>query len=353
MSPNRSHNKYRDAAIDIVRGVAIFTMVCANLGPLLAEPHSWFFRFYGTFAAPIFVTVAGMMVGYTALKKGEGHDLNYFLKRGLFLIGVGVFIDLFAWGIIPFMTMDVLYLIGIALPLSYLALRLSPPVSVVLTLLSFLITPLLQQRLGYTPYPTEMYFDGSLTETLPNQTNLLNHWIVDGWFPLFPWLAYAFTGTLLARWRWRGPKYQKFNQGRVIVGSLALIIWGSATMYLFPGQLYDRDGYSELFYPPTLGFVILSLGVIVVVLAVADQTASWRGWEPWRLLGEASLLMYTLHSFIIGWVLLPHIHDLTGFQLAGIYAALILILMGCGWGIRKLKQLRMALPQWVMWSVGA
>jgi hypothetical protein len=33
-----------------------------------------------------------MMVGYTAIKKGDGHDFDYFLKRGLFLIVLGAFI---------------------------------------------------------------------------------------------------------------------------------------------------------------------------------------------------------------------------------------------------------------------
>lgn len=46
----------RDIVIDIIRGLAIFTMIAANMaGKLFAEPHPFGFRLYGSFAAPVFV----------------------------------------------------------------------------------------------------------------------------------------------------------------------------------------------------------------------------------------------------------------------------------------------------------
>ena len=48
----------RDIAIDIVRGLAIFTMVAANMAAyVLAEPHPFGLRLYGTFAAPLFLSL--------------------------------------------------------------------------------------------------------------------------------------------------------------------------------------------------------------------------------------------------------------------------------------------------------
>ncbi len=45
----------RDKKIDILRGLAIFTMIAANISPyVLIEPHPFWFRLYGSFAAPLF-----------------------------------------------------------------------------------------------------------------------------------------------------------------------------------------------------------------------------------------------------------------------------------------------------------
>lgn len=46
----------RDKTIDILRGLAIFTMIAANISPyVLIEPHPFWFRLYGSFAAPLFI----------------------------------------------------------------------------------------------------------------------------------------------------------------------------------------------------------------------------------------------------------------------------------------------------------
>jgi uncharacterized membrane protein len=68
----------RDISIDITRGMAIFMMIAANMLPyLLATPVPVFVRIYATCAAPIFVTIAGMMVALTR----EKHPFKYFLDR--------------------------------------------------------------------------------------------------------------------------------------------------------------------------------------------------------------------------------------------------------------------------------
>jgi len=104
----------RDISIDILRGLAIFTMVAANMAPyVLIEPHPFWFRFYGSFAAPLFILISGMMVALTTLTKG--HDFKYFLVRGILIVTVGALIDVVMWNFYPFTTVDVLYLIGVSL----------------------------------------------------------------------------------------------------------------------------------------------------------------------------------------------------------------------------------------------
>ena len=54
--------KQRSHAVDALRGAAIVTMFAANLaGPCLRPPHPMWLRVYGSFAAPAFVFLAGLM----------------------------------------------------------------------------------------------------------------------------------------------------------------------------------------------------------------------------------------------------------------------------------------------------
>ncbi len=77
----------RDVSIDITRGLAIFMMIMANALPyLLTTPVPFPVRLYGSFAAPIFVTLAGMMVALTKKR----HNFGYFLDRGAVIVLIGV-----------------------------------------------------------------------------------------------------------------------------------------------------------------------------------------------------------------------------------------------------------------------
>ena len=140
---------FRDVTFDIVRGLAIFIMIGANMGPVLEMPHSFAFRVYGSIPAPIFILIAGMWVGMARLRNASNYDMKYYLQRGAFLIAVGAFVDMAAWRIIPFMTVDVLYSIGLSLPIVYLVSRFPSYVVVVLIACIFCATPMLQFVFGY------------------------------------------------------------------------------------------------------------------------------------------------------------------------------------------------------------
>jgi len=140
--------KGRYPAIDIFRGVAIFTMLAANsAAESLAAPHHFWFRIYGSFAAPIFVFLAGFMVGIGYQK----HPLSYFIKRGLEIILVAALIDAFIWSIIPGTTFDVLYLTGLGIPIAAFTLKMKTPIRIFLCLLFFALGPILQHIYFYEP----------------------------------------------------------------------------------------------------------------------------------------------------------------------------------------------------------
>ena len=87
-----------------------------------------------------------MMVTLSRSRKQYG--LGYFLIRGALVIMIAAGLEAVAWGIFPFIDMDVLFLIGISLPLAYLFLTLDREARWGIILALFCATPVLQLVFG-------------------------------------------------------------------------------------------------------------------------------------------------------------------------------------------------------------
>jgi uncharacterized membrane protein len=334
-------------SIDILRGFAIFTMVAANLaGEILIAPHPFVFRFYGTWAAAIFIFVSGMMVAYSAQKKKR--ELSHFLKRGGMILMIAVLFDLVS-GKYPFVNVDVLYLIGLSIPLAYGFTRLKAlPHWVIITAI-FAATPILQVIIGYSVNPPDFLFFGDHAFVLQDFGTVLHSWIIDGWFPIFPWLGFSLLGAAVGpmyfKWVERSKAFSAitstpspaFNTRKIVFVSVCLLCIGSIFWWLYPGALYVREGYSELFYPPTLGYIISAIGVILLLLALSDYYSKAKVVQSFRLLGESPLFFYILHETIIFTIISPiwGIQDFLDYFL--IYVGLMMFLFLIGFLLRIVK----------------
>ena len=325
----------RDLTIDTLRGLAVFTMVAANMTPdVLIEPHPFWLRLYGSFAAPLFILLSGMMVAFTT--QTREHRLRYFMFRGAIIITIGMAVDLI-YLIYPFTSVDVLYLIGLSLPLVYLFLRLNTSSRWIMVCSIFLITPIIQKALGYTDFPTEISFWGEQTITAENQTNIFNHWVVDGWFPIFPWLGFSFLGANLAHLRCTYKPLATFGKKSILLIGMGILAFGSILWYLFPDSLLTRGGNSELFYPPTIGYIITAIGIMVILFSIVDWKPSLAIYKPLRTLGESSLFIYWLHLQLIGYAIAP-VWSKKGLQTFSlIYIGLLGFLILVAYGLRVLK----------------
>lgn len=325
----------RDTTIDILRGLAIFTMVAANMAAsVLASPHPFLFRLYGSFAAPLFILISAMMVVFTVQTKG--HGLKYFLLRGMMIITVGALIDVLIWKIYPFTTVDVLYLIGISVPLAYLFHRLDTLSRWIIVISIFLVTPVLQMNLGYTDYPTEFSLSGEQTIIIANQTGIFNHWIIDGWFPIFPWLGFSLLGVNLAALRWN-KLHATFGKINIFLIGICILAFGGILWRLYPGSLLTRAGYSELFYPPTVGYITSAIGIIVILFSIVDWKPLINAYKPLQALGESSLLMYILHLALIEYIIAPIKSEQIFQVFLLIYIVLSSLLISIAYGLSVLK----------------
>lgn len=294
---------FRDIPIDILRGLAIFLMIMANLSPaLLLAPAPGWFRFFASLAAPLFVITAGTMVALS--RTGKGRSFGYIALRGGLVILAGALLHLLAYEFIPFIDMDVLYLIGISLPLAYLYLGLPEKKRWLIFAAILLLTPVLWAGFGYNTTiiePTFTIFSPEVPGTpVPGLADIVKLWFIDGWFPIFPWLAFALFGAEAGRYRWGTGEVRPFRFSREGLFAAGLLVAGGILWVLFPGAQALRNGYVELFYPPVIGFLLFGAGFFLFALTVLDHLPAYYSlMDPLRATGECSLAIYLLHYTII------------------------------------------------------
>jgi uncharacterized membrane protein len=308
----------RDTTIDILRGVAIVTMVCANSAAyILREPHPLGIRLYGTWAAPLFILLAGFMVAFTAQKKK--YELSHYILRGGLLLLCACLLDVLNFNSYPLIGWDVLYLIAVATPLAFGFHKLKLLHQVIIITAIILLTPLLQNWLDYREQPLYIQiFPGEEGTDQFDFVTVIKHWFIDGWFPIFPWVSFSFIGVILARLRL---EYPSFAQPRFTIAALASLgsglgIWFVELQKLpyetnlppyMPGfafhKLLTREHYTEMFYPPTIGYCLVALGLIITLFILVDLSPQLFFYKPIMLLGQCSLFMYLFHYTFIEKVL--------------------------------------------------
>jgi uncharacterized membrane protein len=343
----------RDVSIDILRGIAIFTMIAANMAAhSLVEPHSFAFRVYGSLAAPMFVFLAGMMVSYTATIKA--HRFPYYLKRALATLLVASLIDIFLWDILPFVTYDVLYMIALAMPVIFFFNKLPRIPQVALILFIFGMTPVLQYFLGYTSYPAEVIIsDGNIIPQVKG-IPVWRHFLFEGWFPLFPWLGVSLLGAFVGSFKFKTPA-EIFNKNLLIAGGIlflaGMVMWiivapevhtsagfigspKSPTLFRF---LITRGGYSELFYPPTLLYLFSFLGFILLLIPLMYKLQKSPLLKWLTVYGRSSLLVYISHTVFIAFVF-NRMDAFEFWPFMGLYLIHALVLWLICFGVQQFKK---------------
>jgi uncharacterized membrane protein len=328
----------RDTSIDIARGLAIFIMVPANMSAVsYAEPHPLSFRIFSSLAAPLFIFIAGIMVASSSVRRHYG--LSHFVLRGGLLIIVATLIDVLIWGIVPFNSFDVLYVIGIATPLIYLFTRLHPKMQLTGILLVIGISPVIQHFFGYAEKFAEPLLSSTTIRAISTHSEHngpLHHLFIDGWFPLLPWLAIMWVGSLAAQTFLAPTALEGYRK----VGNLglALVSTGIPLWIYGPGPHYVRSGYSEMFYPPTPGFLITALGFNCIVIRVVRFPRVAELSMPLRFLGESPLFVYIIHCAVIAFLIDRYFVRCSFALFTLINFITLAFLFMTGLGINRLKQ---------------
>jgi len=344
----------RNSTIDILRGIAIFTMVAANFSASLLRPEDkvLLFRLYGTFAAPLFVMLAGMMVVITGARHGT---FRHYFERGLLIVVCGCLLDVLVWGLYPLLGYDVLYLTGVCIPIVHL-LSKNCSITTRLIIISLLVavTPVLQVLFDYRE---ELISVEIASLSFRDYLGLLfsrstaQRFLLDGWFPVLPWLSFAVTGSIL------GSLYEQgcsFVSKRFLASAITILGIGVALWLAQNPHLVIRDGYSELFYPPTTGYLFTATGLIFLGFYVVEKTRRLAVHRVFLKLGHASLFMYIFHQLILVFVITP-LGFLNNQPLAifiPVYLAVIAVMVAAGHILAHIKRRHKNLPFLVRFLIG-
>lgn len=308
----------KNHAVDTFRGIAILIMIAANsYSYIFSEiPCPLVVRVLFSSAAPIFIFLSGVSL---RLSEENGKSILSNLQRISQIVFFAILIDVVIWEILPFYTMDVLYLISFSL-IILLILRKLPDSN--FYIFYFLITVL---TLFFSPF-----YNFELIELTAfdlnqdyNLSDAMRHIFVDGWFPVFPWLSISILGFYLTKHKWKMVKYAKplFITGLFgILGFLFLILADTFSFNL------PRNQYMEIFYPVTLLFYsyMLFLLLFITYFIIKNRiTFNYLG-----LFGNYSLSVYFFHILLIRFYL-PIFdfqnHKFSVFELIAIFSSLYML----------------------------
>ena len=274
----------RQYEIDLLRSVAIIIMLYANSFPYLAGFNpSGFIRVLMSLAAPLFIFLSG------ASSVLRANDIKKNLLGSFSVIITASLIDAFIWGTSPFYSFDVLYVIGIG-GLINIFTKNNSKIILFLSLLCFVIGFFIPFLIPYELELKELTIaDISDYNLLEASKNLLSK----GWFPIFPWLAFAFLG-----------KYYALNK-EIINKLLFRFKWTvlPLTVLLFYINTQSikqpfRDGYIEIFYPPNSTYLLLALAWILTLIPLTIYFCKTFKNKYLLYIGQCSLIVYILHAIL-------------------------------------------------------
>jgi non-ribosomal peptide synthetase-like protein len=281
----------RNLTVDAARGLAVLCMMIEHFvpteggeGPLELTAAAISRFAYGK-SAPLFCMLLGLGMALAA-QRGRV-PWSHWLRRALGLLVLG---QLFAWA----------WTTEILMPLGLMTLLCAP----LLTRSAGLIASVAIALLAVTPVLGGAFAAAVETDWLEDGSHLRDHgfgwatvryFLIDGNYPLVPWLAFALVGVWLARVGWGSGR----RAGGHCVLALALALAIAAQAYaLWAGTREELDpAWASTWVPTSIPFVLvgLSWAMVAITALQLSQRVAPRALAGLALLGRTSLTHYLGH----------------------------------------------------------
>ncbi len=327
----QASSSIRIKAMDYVRAIAILFMIFTHEFAIFigedkynSKNIAWIERTIGSWAAPMFLMVAGMsLVFYIEKKRDKGEKItSSVVKRGIFIYLVGCFLS-FLWNIkdfyiVDFFSTDVLALIGISTILVYTFYSRSPLWLKFLILFVFLaLTPFLQQEFLFNgPYAYQDWAD--------NLNDVLILYLTNGIFPIFPYITFVMFGWILGELLFKTKVSDGNNKENIyifttfIMGIILIII---AYILMPINYEWKFNRYYDDFISLYFGVAILFLSIFMLIEKCTPSEKDYL-----KPLSEISVLSFSIYFFDQLFGIYFDFFEIE--PLLEIYLALIIVLAG-------------------------
>ncbi len=314
----------RLAAIDQLRGTVMLLMLLDHVretfflqhqvpDPMDAasvSPALFACRLLAHLCAPVFVLLTGLAAWLYGQRQPDPRraTASFLLKRGLFLVVLELTLVNVAWTFQwPPHTLYLQVIWAIGLSMIALAGLLWLPRAVLLALSVAIIA-------GHN------LLDGLHVEGngLPAVLWKIAHqrdWFELGGlrlrssYPVLPWIGIIALGYLIGPWFASNADAQR-RQRRLLASGLAAVagffvlrlfdVYGDAPWQLQDGALRTLMAMLNVTkYPPSLLFVLLTLGVGLLLLRLYEQPTAARVLAPLARFGAAPMFFYLLHLYVL------------------------------------------------------
>jgi len=320
--------------VDALRGLIMIFMALDHASYFLAKVHlsewwgiplpqytsslAFLTRFVTHPCAPGFFFLLGLSMVFFAESRhrlgwSNAQIRRYFLWRGLLLITLQLFIENVAWALVPaaakettpgsteliFIYLGVLYALGLSMIICAWLLRLRPSIMMGAGLVAVLMTQFLTPGSGSV---SRLYHPLLRAILIPGQTGFLRVK-----YPVIPWLGVALLGMALGRKMVRDP--QRAFRLAFLFGSGALVLFPIVRVIGRPlGDFHSpaNSGWIAFLnltkYPPSLAFILVTLGIDLLLLALLSRMEETlqRWGKPLLVFGRTALFFYLVHLYIYG-----------------------------------------------------
>lgn len=316
----------RLVAIDALRGLVMLFMLVDHVretfylhlqvsDPVDAhttEPGLFFTRLLSTFCAPTFVALTGI----SAWLYGQTHtrsEVSAFLfKRGLFLLFLEVTVVGFAWPTQPLIFpppnfwLQVIWAIGVSMialaALLHLPRRMQFAVGLVIVCLHNLLDPI---RLT----PESPWYEIWAMIHQRSMIDIGGGMMAKTTYPVLPWIGVILLGYACGTWFGKAAD-PALRIRRLVMLGMAMILGFVAIRYLnfygdkpwFEAETPLRTLMSFLAltkYPPSLLFLMPTIGVGCLLLALFETYQHSRAMPFLSLYGGAPMFFYILHLYVL------------------------------------------------------
>lgn len=314
--------KKRIASIDIMRGLVILLMAVDHVrerffyhlnvaDPMDLEatsPALFFTRMAAHLCAPTFVFLTGLGAWlYAHPANNPPRSASEFLfKRGVFLVFIEITLVNFSWfGNVDTIYLQVIWAIGVSMIVLSLMVRLP---YLLIGVIGFVIVAGHNLLIPISFDPNDMGY--TLWTILHDRGFIYEGDIrVKASYPVLPWIGVIllgyFAGPLYAQTMERlARRKQLIAIGMSLLACLLVLrgfnIYGELLPWQSQGSalltLMDSVNFTK--YPPSLNFLMLTIGVTLLLMAWFEKLSN-KAMDVLEVFGSAPMFVYILHLYVL------------------------------------------------------